>query len=74
MFKESQLRQVHTEGSAGGSYAASLEVSPSSAGKVKYSKLNYPISMLMPLYLLSLLFRLWQMFHADVIISIIIKI
>lgn len=34
MFKEGQLWQVHTEGSARGSYAASLEVSPPPAGAV----------------------------------------
>lgn len=34
MFKESELRQVHPEGSAGGSYAASVEVSPPPAGTI----------------------------------------
>lgn len=34
MFKESQLWQVHSKGSAGGAYAASLEVPPPAAGTV----------------------------------------
>lgn len=38
MFKESQLWQVHTKGSAGGSYATSIEVPPSSAGTVHFKE------------------------------------
>lgn len=41
MFKKSQLRQVYTEGSTGGSHAASFEVPLTSAGTPSHLYLRY---------------------------------